>query len=164
MSEYIDLIQKEKEEALRDYREDVFSLRLDQKIAEENQPSRSYASWIRKPAIAGSTVLLILFLGWLSTKFFLPSSFGSEEMHIKNTFVQLFSQHGTILNQSPLQVELDAEKSAIYEFEWSIKRVIFAIQRENAPDEDIVQNLGKVLQNSAFLVKAEKGKSGELNI
>ncbi len=85
-------------------------------------------------------------------------------MHIKNTFVQLFSQHGTILNQNPLQVELEAEKSAIYEFEWSIKRVIFAIQRENAPDEDIVQNLGKVLQNSAFLVKAEKGKSGELNI
>jgi hypothetical protein len=164
MSEYIDLIQKEKEEALRDYREETFRLRLDQKIAAENQPSRSYASWFRKPVIAGSTVLLILFLGWLSTQFFLPSSLGSEELRIKNTFIQLFSQHGTILNQTPLQVELGAEKSAISEFEWSLKRVIFAIQRENVQDEDIVQNLSKVLQNSAFLIKAEKGKSGELNI
>ena len=164
MSEYIDLIQKEKEEALREYREDSFRLLLNKKIAEENQPSRSYASWFRKPAIAGSTVLLILFIGWLSTKYFLPSSFGSEEMRIKNTFVQLFSQHGNILNQSPLQVEVDAEKSAISEFEWSLKRVIFAIQRENALGEDIVQNLSKVLQNSAALIKAEKGKSGELNI
>ena len=164
MSEYIDLIQKEKEEALRDYQEDAFRLRLNKKIAEDSKPSRSYVQWFRKPVFAGSTVLFVIFLGWLSTKYFLPSSFGSEEMRIKNTFVQLFSQYGTILNQSPLQVEVDAEKSAISEFEWSLKRVIFAIQRENAPDEDIVQNLSKVLQNSAFLSKAEKGKSGELNI
>ena len=164
MSEYIDLIQKEKEEALRDYQEDAFRLRLNKKIAEDSKPSRSYVQWFRKPVFAGSTVLFVIFLGWLSTKYFLPSSFGSEEMRIKNTFVQLFSQYGTILNQSPLQVEVDAEKSAISEFEWSLKRVIFAIQRENAPDEDIVQNLSKVLQNSAALFKAEKGKSGELNI
>ena len=164
MSEYIDLIQKEKEEALLDYREDAFRLRLDQKIAEENRPSRSYTSWFQKPAIAGSTVLLILFLGWLSTKSFLSSSLGSEEVRIKNTFVQLLSQHGNILNQSPLPIEIGAEKSAIYEFEWSLKRVIFAIQRENVQDEDIAQNLSQVLQNAAVLVKAEKGKSGELNI
>ncbi len=164
MSEYIDLIQKEKEEALRDYQEDAFRLRLNKKIAEDSKPSRSYVQWFRKPVFVGSTVLLILFIGWLFTKFFLPSSLESEEMRIKNTFVQLFSQYGTILNQIPLQVEVDTEKSAISEFEWSLKRVIFAIQRENAPDEDIVQNLSKVLQNSAFLIKAEKGKSGELNI
>jgi len=164
MSEYIDLIQKEKEEALRDYREETFRLCLNKKIAEDSKPSRSYVQWFRKPVFAGSTVLFIIFLGWLSTLFFLPSSHVPESVHIKNTFVQLFNQHGTILNQSPLQVELDAEKSAIYEFEWSLKRVIFAIQRENAPDEDIARNLSKVLQNSAFLIKAEKGKSGELNI
>jgi hypothetical protein len=120
--------------------------------------------WFQKPAIAGSTVLLILFLGWLSTKSFLSSSLGSEEVRIKNTFVQLLSQYGNILNHSPLPVELGAEKSAIYEFEWSLKRVIFAIQRENVQDEDIAQNLSQVLQNAAVLVKAEKGKSGELNI
>ena len=163
MSEYIDLIQKEKEEALRDYRGDSFRLCLNKKIAEDSKPSRSYVQWFWKPAIAGSTILFIIFLGWLSTHF-LPSSFGSKEMHIKNTFVQLFSQHGNILNQSPFKVELGAEKSAISEFEWSLKRVIFAIQRENAQDEDIVQNLSKVLQNAAVLLKAENSKSGELNI
>ena len=156
MSEYIDLIQKEKEEALRDYRGDSFRLCLNKKIAEDSKPSRSYVQWFRKPVFAGSTIL--------STKYFLPSSKVPESVRIKNTFVQLFSQHETILNQSPLQVELDAEKSAIYEFEWSLKRVIFSIQRENAPGEDIVQNLSKVLQNSAVLLKAENSKSGELNI
>lgn len=164
MSEYIDLIQKEKEEALRDYREDSFRLRLNKKIAEDSKRSRSYVQWFRKPVFAGSTILFIIFLGWLSTHFFLPSSKVPESVRIKNTFVQLFSQHETILNQSPLQVELDAEKFAISEFEWSLKRVIFAIQRENVQDEDIVQNLSKVLQNAAVLLKAENSKSGELNI
>jgi hypothetical protein len=85
-------------------------------------------------------------------------------MLLKNAFVQMFSQHGNILNHSPLPVELGAKKSAIYEFEWSLKRVILAIQRENAPDEDIVQNLSKILQNAAVLIKTEKSKSGEMNI
>jgi hypothetical protein len=164
MSEYMDLIRKEKEEALRDFREDAFRLRLDRKIAEEYQPSRSYASWFRKPAIAGSTVLLILFFGWLSTQIFLPSSRESDAMILKNTFVQLFNQHASILDQSLQQIEWGSGISAIDEFQWSLKRVILAIQRENAHDEDLAQNLSQVLQNAAVLIKAEKSKSGELNI
>jgi len=78
--------------------------------------------------------------------------------------MQLFNQHGTILSQSPLQVDTGSEKSTMYEFEWSVKRVIFAIQRENAPNEDIAQNLSRVLQNAAVLFKAEKSNSGEMNI
>ncbi len=158
MSEYIDLIQREKEDALLDYREDAFRLRLEKRINEDSKPSRSYLSWFQKPAIAGSTVLLILLLGWLSTRYFLPSSQESDVMLLKNTFVQVFSQHDNILNQSPLPAEMGAEKSAIYEFEWSLKRVILAIQRENAPNEDIVQNLSTVLQKSAIFVRADKAK------
>ncbi len=164
MSEYIDLIQKEKEDALRNYQEDAFRLLLNKKTAEDSKPSRSYVQWFRKPVFAGSIVLLILFLGWLSTHFFLPSSQVPESRHIKNTLVQLFSQHRNILNQSPLQVDPGDEKSVNSEFEWSLKRVILAIQRENTQDEDIVQNLSKVLQNAAVLLKAENSKSGELNI
>lgn len=159
MSEYIDLIQKEKEAALRDYNEDAFRLHLDQKITAETKQSRSYVPWFQKPAIAGSTILLILFFGWLSTQVFLPTSQESDVLLLKNTFVQVFSQHGNILNQSPLPIEIGDEKSAIYEFEWSLKRVIFAIQRENVQDEDIAQNLSQVLQNAAVLIKAGGGKS-----
>jgi len=164
MSEYIDLIQKEKEDALRNYQEDAFNLNLNKQIAKDSKPSRSYVQWFRKSVFAGSSVLLILFLGWLSTHFFLPSSQVPESRHIKNTLVQLFSQHRNILNQSPLQVDPGDEKSVNSEFEWSLKRVILAIQRENTQDEDIVQNLSKVLQNAAVLLKAENSKSGELNI
>jgi hypothetical protein len=120
--------------------------------------------WFRKPAIAGSTVLLILFLGWISSKFFLSSPLGSEEMHLKNTFVRLFSQHASLLNQIPPQVEAGSEKLAINEFQWSLKRVIFAIQRESALDKDIAQDLSQVLQNTAVLIGAQKSKSGELNM
>ncbi|UCE39887.1 MAG: hypothetical protein JSV17_10395 [Candidatus Aminicenantes bacterium] len=164
MSEYIDLIQKEKEAALRDYSEDTFRLQLDRKTTEETKPSRSYVTWLQKPAIAGSTVLLILFFGWLSTQVFLPSSQESDVMLLKNTFVQVFNLHDNILDRSAFPVEMEAEKSAIHEFEWSLKRVIFAIQRENVQDEDIAQNLSRVLQNAAVFFKAEKNKSGELNI
>jgi hypothetical protein len=164
MSEYIDIIKKEKEEALRDYREDAFRLRLDRRITEDSKPSRSYEQWFRKPAIAGCTVLLILFFGWLSTQVFLPSSQESDVMLLKNTFVQAFSQHDNILNRIALPVEMEADRSPMYEFEWSLKRVIFSIQREYVQDEDIAQNLSRVLQNAAVFIKADKDKTGELNI
>jgi hypothetical protein len=164
MPEYIDLIQKEKDAALRDYNEGAFRLQLNQKINEETKTSRSYVSWFQKPAITGSAVLFILLFGWLSTQIFLPPSPVSSEIYIKNTLVQVFSQHGNLLNQSPHPVEPGTEKTAIFEFEWSLKRVILAIQRENAQDEDIAQNLSQVLQNAAVLIKAEKNKSGEMNI
>jgi hypothetical protein len=161
MFEYRELIQKEKQEALREYNEDAFRLRLNQQIDEETKPSRSYVRWFQKPAFAGSAVLLILVFGWLSTQIFRPSSRESEVMHLKNTFVQLFSQHETILNQDPLPIEEASKITAIQEFEWSLKRVILAIQRENFPDEDMSQSLNKVLQNAAVLLKAENHKSGE---
>jgi hypothetical protein len=166
MSEYTDLIQKEKEEALRDFNEDAFRMRLNRKLSEKSKPSRLHASWFRKPAIAGSAVLLVLFLGWLSTQIFLPSSSGLEEteLHIKSTLVRLFTQHGTLLNQDPAPIDTGPGDTAIHEFQWSIKRVIFAIQRENAQNEDIVQNLSRVLHNAAGLINAENGKSGEWNI
>ena len=164
MSEYMDLIQKEKQEALREYDENVFRLRLDRKIAEKTKPARSYVRWFQIPAFAGSAVLLILAFGWLSTHIFVPSPPESDVMVLKNTFVQLFNQHETILNQRPFPIEEASDKTAIYEFEWSLKRVIFAIQREYFPDEDISQNVSKVLHKAGVLIKAENNKSGEWNI
>ena len=85
-------------------------------------------------------------------------------MHIKNTFVRLFSQHASLLNQIPTQIDTESEKSGIHEFQWSLKRVIFAIKRENVQDEDIAQDLSQVLQNTAVLIGAQKSKSDEWNI
>ncbi len=164
MAEYIDLIQKEKQEALRDYSEDAFRLQLDQKIVKDSKPSRSYVQWFQRPAVVGSSILLIVFLVWLSSQVIFPPSPGSEDMGIKQTLIHLFSQNRTILSQIPASVEKRYEKSAIDEFEWSVKRIIYAVQRENAPDEDIVSSLSQVLLNTAGLIKPEKDKPGELNI
>jgi hypothetical protein len=120
--------------------------------------------WFQKPAIAGSSVLFLILLAWFSKQFLLPSSQISEEMYLKSTLVQMFSQHENILNRNPLPTVSEPERSAILEFEWSVKRVILAIQREKAQDEDITQHLSKVLQESALFKKVEKEKSGEFNI
>jgi hypothetical protein len=94
----------------------------------------------------------------------LPVPQVSEEMHLRSTLVQVFSQHENILNRNPLQTNSGPERSAIHEFEWSVKRVILAIQREKAQGEDIAQHLSKVLQGSALFKKVEREKEEEFNI
>jgi hypothetical protein len=164
MSEYRDFIRKEKEEALRDYDEHTFRLELNRRIGEETKPSHSYVNWFRRPAIAGSSVLLIIFLGWLTAQFFHPSSQRSEAARIKNTLVQLFTQHGIILDQSLQPIEQESDESAIEEFEWTVKRVLYAIQRENAPDIDITENLSRILQNTATLLKTGKNNNDKQDL
>ena len=136
MSEYIDLIQMEKDEALRDYREDDFRMRLDRKIAGKKTATRSYVDWFRKPAIAGSSVLFLLSLAWLSRQFILPVPQVSEEMHLRSTLVQMFSQHENILNSNPLQTLSEPERSAIHEFEWSGYHPCFQCSKPELWDPD----------------------------
>lgn len=160
MSEYIDLIKKEKKEALSNYDEKSFRLELKRKVSEESTPSLSYVRWFQKPAITIGTLLLILFLGWQSTKVFRPLSQESDEAILKNTLVQLFTQHGTLLDQRQQLVEQGADKPAAVEFEWTIKRVLYAIQREKDQGSDISESLSSVLQEAAVLIKAEKDING----
>ena len=164
MPEYIDLIQKEKQEALRDYNEDAFCLRLSRRISEEKKPSPPYVNWFRKPAIVGCTVLFLVFLVWLSSRFYGPSSQAGEIMGMKNTFVRLFEQHENLLNLNLQPAERESQSSAILEFQWSVKRVLYAIQREKAPDVDISESLCRVLQNASALIKNEKNINAEQNI
>jgi len=160
MSEYIDLIEKEKKEALFNYNERAFRLELKQKISEESRLSLAKVRWFQKPAIAVGTLLIILFLGWLATEIFLPSTHESDEILLKNTFVQLFIQHGTLLDQRQQLIEQRADKSSAGEFEWTIKRVLYAIQREKAQGSDISEILSRILQNAPILIKAEKDING----
>ena len=160
MFEFIDLIKKEKQVALLNYDENTFNLELRRKISSESRPLLSKIRWFQRPAIAVSVLLLILFLGWLSTKIFHPVSQESDEVLLKNTFIQLFLQHGTLLDQRQPLVGHSADISADEEFEWMIKRVLFAIQREKAQVNDISESMSQVLQNAAVLIKAEKDING----
>jgi len=160
MSEFIDLIKKEKQEALSNYDEKEFSLELKRKISGESDPSLSMVRWFHRPVIAVSTLLLILLLGWLSKEIFLTSNQESDDILLKNTFTKMFIQHGTILDQRQRLVEQGADKSADAEFEWMIKRVLYAIQREKAQGSDISESLSCVLQNSTVFIKAEKDING----
>lgn len=158
------IIQKEKEDALQDYREEILRSHLDRKFSQEGRSSRSFIQWFRKPAVAGSSVLLVILLAWLSKQLILPTYQYLDEMYLKNMFVQVFSKNETILNHRPAADETDSEKSAIYEFEWSLKRVILAIQRENSQDEDITQDLSMVLHKASILSRSDKYNSKEFKI
>ena len=164
MTEYVELIRKEKDEALLEFSEDTFRQSLDSKIAEKKRPRRSYVSFFRRPAVAGTAVFFMIFLVWLTSRLFLLAPLGSEEKQIQNTFVQLFSQHGTILDRMLQPIEQESNRTAMYEFQWTVKRIIYAIQKENAREQDISESLNRVLQNAAVLIKAGKGKPGEWNI
>jgi len=160
MSEYTDLIKKEKQKALLNYDEKVILLGLRRKISEESRPSLAEVRWFQKPAIAVGALFLILVFGWLSKEIFLPSTPESDEALLKDTFVQLFIRHGTLLDQRQRLVEQRADKPAAVEFEWTIKRILYAIQREKAQDSDISESLSRVLQNAPILIKAEKDING----
>ena len=164
MSEYRDLIQKEKEMALLEYQEHAFRSQLERAIVEEPEPTLSIAHWFRKPAIAGTSVLLLIFLAWISRQFIVSPSPELGEIHLKNTLVQMLSRHDNLLSRVPHVPQKRSEESAIQEFQWSLKRVLFAIQTENAQDDDIVRSLSKVMQKSAFFNRSEKVDSGKLNI
>ena len=164
MSEYIDLIKKEKQEALQDFNEHVLRSGLDRRITEETKPSRLNVNWFRRPAIAGSSVLLIIFLGWLIAQFFQPSSQLTEASRIKNTFVQLFTQQETMLSQSFQPVDIGSNGSENDEFEWTVKRVIYAIQREKSVGVDISENLKRVLQSAAALLVTKNENDEKQNI
>jgi hypothetical protein len=164
MSDYIDLIQKEKEAALAKYDEEAFRSQLERNIADRAKPVNSYIQWFRKPAVAGSSVFLMVLLVWLSTRFFPPPSQKPDYFPMRIALAQMLNRHENILNQNPFPAGPYPEKSLDYEFQWSLKRVILAIQRENASEENIVQNLRKVIQNSAIFENAGKQESGELNI
>lgn len=164
MYEYRDLIKKEKREALLGYDENAFRLELDRKIAEASRPTLPYLRWFQRPAIAGSALLLILLFGWLSTKIFLPLTQESDEIILKNTFAQFISQHGMLMSQRMKPVEQGMDISTAAEFEWTIKRLLYAIQREKNQGVDISESLSRVLQKTAPRIEAEKDINGEKNI
>jgi hypothetical protein len=164
MPEYRDLIQEEKQQALRNFNENAFRLGLNRKIKDKVKSRPYYLQWFRTPAVAGSTVLLVFLFVWLSTKIFLPITQESDEILLKNTFVQLFTQHGTLFDQRQQLFEQAPGESAAVEFQWTIKRVLLAIQREKAQGVDISESLRRVLQNAALLIKEEKSINGGRNI
>jgi hypothetical protein len=159
MLTYGDLIQKEKQEALQTFQEESLRSRLRQRLEEDAKKQHLLFSWFRKPAVAGISVLLLFFLGWLSTHFPLPPAHETEAIAIENTFTRAFTHHGNLITQSAQPTAPEPGDFNIPEFEWSVKRVIFSIQRENTNEKDMAKNLNLVLQYAAVLLLAENNKS-----
>jgi hypothetical protein len=162
MFEFNNLIQKEKEGALQSFRGQDFRSQLSRKIEQEAKTPLPSVFWLRKPVIAVGTVVLLIVLGWAATKIFGPSPSESEAKAIKKIIVQAVNLHGNMLAQGSLELEPEPGESDIYEFGWSLKRVIFSIQSEGIPDKDIPRIFSRVLQNAAAFKTAEEKEPGEL--
>jgi hypothetical protein len=160
---YKELIQKEKKAALQSFRREDLRSRLKQRIEEEQRKPFSQVFWLRKPVIVAGSILLLIVLGWIMTQIFLPTSYESEARAIRKDLVQAFRLHGFIEEASvPIQPQPGSEN--LYELEWSIKRVIYAAQRESITDEDIPQLLCQALQNTSLIQQEDEKSPWEMKI
>jgi len=159
--ELIDLIQKEKEEALRIFREKDFKSRLNERIEAEPQKPTRDVFWFRKPVIATGLVMLLVVLGWIATQIFTPTLYERDVRAIKKTLAKAFDVQELLIAQSVPHIESQLGLENLYEFEWSLKRVVYSIQIKNIPDSDIPRILGNVLLKATQVSEAEdKAPSG----
>jgi hypothetical protein len=161
--EFEELIQKEKDNALQSFRQEDLSSRLKQKIEEEQRKPFSQVFWIRKPIIVAGSILLLIVLGWILARTFLPAPYEREARAIRKDLVQAFRLHGFI-EEGGIPIEPQPGSENLYELEWSIKRVIYAAQRESITDEDIPQLLRQALQDISLIQEVDKKGPGEMKI
>lgn len=161
--EFEELIQKEKQNALQSFRKEDLRSRLKQRIEEEQRKPFSQVFWLRKPVIVAGSVLLLIVLGWILTRTFLPTSYEREARAIRKDLAQAFRLHGFI-EEAGVPIEPQPGSEDLYELEWLIKRIIYASHRESISDEDIPRLLRQVLQNIYPIEEEDKKDQGEMKI
>jgi hypothetical protein len=161
--EFGELIKKEKEDALQSFRKEDLRSRLKQRIEEEQRKPFSQVFWLRKPIILAGSILLLIVLGWVLTRTFLPTPYEREAQAIRKDLVQAFRVHGFI-EEAGISFEPQPGSENLYELEWSIKRVIYAAQRESITDEDIPQLLRQGLQDIFPFQEEDKEGPEEMKI
>ena len=162
--EFTDLIQKEKEDALQSFRKEEFDSRLKQRIKEEESKTASPSFFLfRKPVIATGIMLFLIVLGWVvATQVFAPTPYERDARAVEKALAQAFETHDLIIAQSVPEIEAQPGLDNLHEFEWSLKRVVYSIQRENIPDSDIPQIFSQVLLKTAQFMDTEDKEFEEL--
>jgi hypothetical protein len=162
--EFTDLIHKEKEEAIQRFRKQEFGSRLKQRIKEEESKTPSPSVfWLRKLIIAAGAALILVVLGWaVVTQLFAPTPYERDARAVKKALVQAFETHELMIAQRIPQIEPQPGPDNLHEFEWSLKRVVYSIQRENIPDSDIPQIFSQVLLKAELFREREDEESEEL--
>jgi hypothetical protein len=162
--EFTDLIQKEKEEALQRFQKEEFGNRLKQRIKEEESKTPSPSVfWFRKPVIAVGVVLLLIVLGWaISTQLFAPTPYERDARAVEKALAQAFETHELLVAQSVPPIEPQPGSDNLHEFEWSLKRVVYSIHREDIPDSDIPHIFSQVLLKAELFRETEDRGSEEL--
>lgn len=161
--EFTELIQKEKEDALLRFQKEDFLARLNRRIKEESKVPSPSMFWFRKPVIAAGTVLILVAMGWIATQLFTPTPYERDARAIEKNLAQVFDVHELLVAQRVPQVEPQPGPDNLYEFEWSLKRVVYSAQRENIADSDVPGILSQVLQNAILVKESEEKGPGGLN-
>ncbi len=156
--EFTDLIRKEKEEALQSFHKEAFRARLKQRIGEEPKTASPLMPWHRRPVITVSTVLVLVVMGWIAFQVFIPTASERNARAIEKTLTRAFESQEILIAQSVPQVEPIQVESGIHEFEWSLKRVVYSVRREDITDNDVPRILSHVLQNAPQVREVEDEK------
>lgn len=147
-AEMMDRIHEEKKEALKNFRKEDFQKKLYQRIDSEFQKPFFSFLWQRRTAYAAAAVVVLVLLGWLGFRIFLPSPFEKDARAIAKIFRQALDLESIV----PRRVEKESiskpGQAKIDELEWTIKRVLYAARREKILDKEIPQIFQRVLQNT----------------
>jgi hypothetical protein len=163
MFEFNNLIEKEKEGALQSFREEDFRSRLSRRIDEELKTLIPSVFWFRKPIIVAGIVLLLVVMVWIAAQIFTPSPYERDARAIEKTLARVFEAHELLIGRSIPQIEPQRGPDNVYEFEWSLKRVIYSIQREDIPDSDIPRIFSQAILNATRVRETEDNGPSGLN-
>ena len=156
--EFMDLIRKEKEEALQSFHKEAFRARLERRIEEESKTPSPFGFRFRRLVIAVSIVLILVVMGWIALQVFIPTRYERNARAIEKTLTRAFESQELLIARSVPQAEPKQEESDIHEFEWSLKRVVYSAQREDITDNDVPRILSHVLQNAPQVREVEDEK------
>lgn len=157
--EFTDLIRKEKEEALQSFQKEAFRARLKRRIEEESKAPIPFVFRFRRPVIATGTVLILIVMGWIAFQVFMLTPEERDARAIEKTLVRAFESQEFLIARSVPQAEPAQSESNIHEFEWSLKRVVYSVRREDTADSDVPRILSHVLQNAVQFREAEEETS-----
>lgn len=137
------LIQKEKEVALIGFQKENFQAQLHQRI---DQPVRR-VFWLRRSVTAAAAVFLVMVSGWIAAHLFLSPRYERESKAFEKNIRMVIHLQAAWMDQNRKMIE--SQPAA--ELEWTIKRVLYAAQKERIPDEEISPIFSKVLHRMSSL-------------
>lgn len=132
-----DLISTEKQAALRDLHKQDFVSRLNVHLKSRSRPSQARLRFIQRPQVWVLSGIMAVTLAVVFKTVWAPSPYNRSIKALENILTSASQRPVSIPAFPDQRSDISPAESAYYQFEWSMKRILYKVQRENVRDEDI---------------------------